>query len=146
VSVPDLTDSQQQNVELMRRMMILSADGRSGLKKLAKEASTFIHPEIEWAPALLPQGKRLYTGFEEYRAYIEEAASQPAEGSYLNVQEIRSVGADRVLMLGWVHYDGEDGVHYDGEYALLARFEDGLIRKLRAFASFAEAEKAAADA
>jgi len=146
VSVPDLTDTQQGNVELMRRLMILSSDGHAGLERLATQTSAFMHPEIEWAPALLTKGKSLYTGLDEYQAYIEEAASRPAGGSYLNVQEVRPVGADRVLMLGWVHYDGEDGVRYDGEYALLARFEDGLIRKLAAFATFAEAEKAAGDA
>jgi ketosteroid isomerase-like protein len=146
VSVPDPTDTQQQNVELMRRMMILSSDGRSGLEKLAKEAPIFIHPEIEWTPALLTEGKSTYSGIEEYRAYIEEAAGRRAEGSYLNVQEVRAAGADQVLMLGWVHYDAEDGTRYDGEYALLARFEDGLIRKLKAFATFAEGEKEAADA
>jgi ketosteroid isomerase-like protein len=146
VSVPDLTNAQQRNVDLVRRLMVLSSDGRSGLEKLAKQASTFFHPEIEWSPALLPQGKSLYTGLDEYRAYLEEAAGRRAEGSYLNVQEVRPVDPDRVMMLAWVHYDAGDGVRYDGEYALLAGFEDGLIRRLTAFATFAEAEKAASDA
>jgi ketosteroid isomerase-like protein len=146
VSVQDQTDAEQRNVDQMRRLMILLSDGRSGLEKVAREAPSLMHPDLEWTPALFPQGKRVYRGIDEYRAYLEEVATQQTERSYVNVQEIRPVDADRVLMLSWVHHEGADGARYEGEYALLARIEDGLIRELTSFATFAEAERAAADA
>jgi ketosteroid isomerase-like protein len=134
----------EANLALMTRLMNYAGD--AGLTRLAEEADSFIHPDIEWFPSVLKYGKTVYRGREEYVAYLRRAARQTTGSSYINVREIRPTGEDRVLGLAWAHYETEDGMSFDSEYALLARIEDGLIRELRSFSSLAEAERAAGDA
>jgi ketosteroid isomerase-like protein len=143
VSAPPETEL-EANAALMTRL--LNYLGDAGLERLAEEADSFIHPEIEWYPGVISHGKSVYRGREEYLSYLEEAARQSGSGGYLNVREIRPLGGDRVLALAWVHHQSKDGATFDSEYALLARMQEGLVRELRSFASLAEGERAAADA
>jgi ketosteroid isomerase-like protein len=134
----------EANVALMTRMLNYAGD--AGLTRLAEEADSFIHPDIDWYPGLMTFGKKVYRGREEYLAYLAQAARGTTKGAYINVHEIRPVGEDWVLGLAWVHYENEEGKEFDSEYALLARTQSGLIRDLRSFSSLAEAERVARDA
>jgi ketosteroid isomerase-like protein len=138
------TEAQQRNVDLVRRFLNYMTD--SGLTVDSEEIVSFLHPEVEWTPGMLTFGQRTYTGRDEYRRYVEQAIAASADGGYLNIQEIRPVADDRVLVLGWVHHSNSEGPAFDGEYATLARIEDGLIRSLQSFLSTAEAKRAAGDA
>jgi ketosteroid isomerase-like protein len=144
VSTTNATDAQQRNVELVRHFLNHMTD--AGLAVKGDEIVSFLHPEIEWTPGMLAFGQRTYVGRDEYRRYVEEAVEASGEGGYLNVQEIRPVGDDRVLALGWVHHKNKEGEGFDNDYAVVAGIEDGLIRTLRSYLSAAEAEKAAGDA
>jgi hypothetical protein len=143
VSIQPDTDI-EANVALMTRLMNYVGD--AGLTRLAEETDSFIHPEIDWYPGLMNFGKSLYSGREEYLAYLAQAARGTTDGGYINVHEIRPIGKDWVLGLAWVHYETEEGKEFDSEYALLARIEQGLVRELRSFSSLAEAERVARDA
>jgi ketosteroid isomerase-like protein len=147
VSTPADAEAQEKNVEFLRRYLSRLNDG--GLPAIANETETYIHPEIEWTPGLMSLGKQTYRGRAEFRAYIDEAAERGGTGGnrgFLNLDEIRAVGEDRVLALGWVHHVGADGDTLDNDYALLVRIEDGSIRWMQSFLSRDEAERAAGDA
>jgi ketosteroid isomerase-like protein len=131
------------NVEMLRRFLNYMAD--TGLAAETDKLLAYLHPEIEWYPGMIPLGKEVYRGHDECREYFEENRARGSEG-YLNVDEVRPIGEDGALALGWVHYVGGGEPAFDSEYAVLARFEDGLIREMRSYLSRAEAERAAADA
>jgi ketosteroid isomerase-like protein len=144
VSAGDATAGQGGNVEIMRRFVNYMAD--AGLGAETDKILSYLHPEIEWYPGMIPLDQEVYRGHDGYREHAEQVRAHGTEASYLNVDEIRAVGGDLVLALGWVHYEGKEAPTFDSEYAMLARFEDGLIRELRSFLSRAEAERAASDA
>jgi ketosteroid isomerase-like protein len=132
------------NVEIMRRFLNYMAD--AGLGAETDKILSYLHPDVEWYPGMLPLDKEVYRGHDGYREHAEAARAHGEEGSYLNVDEVRAIGDDLVLALAWVHYTGKDAPSFDSEYAMLARFEDGLIRELRSYLSRAEAERAAEEA
>jgi ketosteroid isomerase-like protein len=142
VSPDDTTEG--GNVEVMRRFLNYMAD--AGLGAETDKLLTYLHPDIEWYPGMIPLDKEVYRGHDEYREHAERVRAHGSEGNYLNIDEVRAVGDDLVIAIAWVHYTGKDAPSFDSEYAMLARFEDGLIRELRSFLSRAEAEQAAADA
>ncbi len=136
--------TEQGNVEMVRHFLNYVADVGPGADP--DKVLSYLHPEIEWFPGMLTLGKEVYRGHDEYRKYIAEMSARGSTSSYLNVDEIRAVGEDSVLALAWVHYEDQDDPPFDSEYALLARFEDGLIREMRSFLSRVEAERAAENA
>jgi ketosteroid isomerase-like protein len=147
VSAGGVPEEEGGNVEILRRFINYMAD--TGLGAEIDKLVSYLHPDIEWYPGMIPLEKEVYRGHDEYREYSERLRGRGAEGSYLNVDEVRAVSDDLVLAFAWVHYEGaegQEGPPFDSEYALLARFEDGLIREMRSFLTRAEAERAAENA
>ena len=141
MSTPPVTEGQQRNVEFVRRFLNFLNDG--GLTAIDHQIDSFIHPEIEWTPGLMALGKKTYRGRDEYRRYVKEADQRVSNQGFLNIDEIRPIDEDGVLALCWIHLVSAEGESLDNDYALLVRFEDGLIRSLQSFLSRDEAERAA---
>jgi ketosteroid isomerase-like protein len=143
VSADGTTDVRAAHVELVRSFLdVLANDGLAGVRERAGE---YWHPELEWRPGMLSFGREVYRGLAEYREYLDEAMAKADQGpGTLSVHEIVARGDDRVLALGRVSYDSNDGSGPGGyEYGFLAEIEDGRIRSARSFLSHASAQKAA---
>jgi ketosteroid isomerase-like protein len=139
------TGAQQRNLELATRFLAILND--RGIAGVERDIETLTHPEVEWVPGMLMFDTPSYKGREQLKGFIHDAlATKEGSKSYINVDELRPVGEDGVLALGWVHYADRDGRPFDGEYALLVRVADDRLRFIQSFASHRAAERAVADA
>jgi ketosteroid isomerase-like protein len=101
------------------------------------------HPELEWFPAIQRQvegGEVVYTGEPELRRFFDDWHALWGLG--FEVTETRDLG-DAVLALARITTTGPAS-HVEVERAIgyVFEFEDGLLRRARAYLSAAEALEA----
>jgi SnoaL-like domain len=136
-----MTDVQRRNVELVRR-----AVEAGGIRGVHERFDEFCHPDFEWRPRMVGFGKETYVGRDGFGQYVDDMEATVDEVD-LAVGDIRSIGADQVLLTGRLRMVGKgSGVPMDIEWALLYRIEGGLAKSGTAFDSHAEAEEAASRA
>jgi ketosteroid isomerase-like protein len=127
----------QENVELARHFYaVLNAEGFNNTENL-------VHPDIEFIDSpTLPDASR-YVGEAAVRGFGEEAMERGWDGHWW-VQEILDAGDEVVVvwqMRGRSAHGG--GFPFDETVAHVCLFEDGKVRRVRAFLSRAEALEAA---
>jgi ketosteroid isomerase-like protein len=101
------------------------------------------HPEMEWFPAIQRQvegGEAVYTGEPELRRFFDDW--HELWGLVFELTETRDLG-DTVLALAVIKTTGPAS-HVEVERAIgyVFEFEDGLMRRARAYLSAAEALEA----
>jgi ketosteroid isomerase-like protein len=129
----------ESNVEVTRRLL----DAWS--RRDVEAAVELVHEDCEWHPALTAGGMEgaVYHGIEGMRRWFSELDEAWAE-LWIDVNEFREVGADRVLQLGQFHAVGkESGVPIDRPQAILMAFKDGLLIAAWGFPSHEAALEAA---
>jgi ketosteroid isomerase-like protein len=101
------------------------------------------HPEIEWSSAITRRvegDESVYRGREEARRFWDEWHS--LWDLTIDVSEIRDLG-ETVLVVGRMRTRGKaSGVDLEGPVAYVAEFEEGSIRRIRAYLDPAEAREA----
>ena len=108
---------------------------RDGLRALAAEA---VHPDCEWTPLLSGVDGRTYHGPDGMVEFFEEWLGSFSP-RYEN-REYEQLSDDVVLASCrmWIE-SRETGVEMEREIAVLTQFEDGLLRRGRAYGSRGEA-------
>jgi ketosteroid isomerase-like protein len=104
-----------------------------------------LHEDIEWHPALTVGGLEgsVYRGHDDIRRWLRKLDDAWAERKY-EVEEVRDLGEERVLMLGHFHAVGrESHVPIDQPQGFVSRFKGGRLAFARAFASHEQAIEAA---
>jgi ketosteroid isomerase-like protein len=103
-----------------------------------------VHPEIEWSSAIARRvegTETVWRGRAEMRRFWEEWHS--VWDLAIDVSEIRDLG-DTVLALGRIRARGKtSGVDLDEAVGYVFEFDEGLIRKSRAYLDPSEALEAA---
>jgi hypothetical protein len=100
--------------------------------------STVMHVDCDWAPLIAAVEGRSYTGREGMAAFFEDLLGS-FEVRYLN-PEFRPVGDEAVLFLSTMQMRGrESGVQVLRELGVVIQFEEGLVRRARAYDSHGEA-------
>lgn len=101
------------------------------------------HAECEWVPLVVEVEGQSYRGREGVRAFFDDFLDS-FEVRYEN-RELRAVGEGAVLILCQAALRGrESGAELVQEMGVLYEFEDGLLRRGRAYPSHAAAISAAA--
>lgn len=92
------------------------------------------HPDVEWVSDIarrVEDPELVYRAHDGVRRYWDDWHS--VWDVTIDVEEIRDLG-DTILALGRVGALGEaSGIGLDGPIALVYEFEDGLIRRARAY-------------
>jgi ketosteroid isomerase-like protein len=102
-----------------------------------------IHPDCEWEPLITGvEGAEHYRGREGMAEFFDDFLGA-FEVRYID-QDFRPVGDRGVLMLTVMRVRGrESGVEVTREVGCIFEFEDGLVRRARAYESHGEARTAA---
>jgi ketosteroid isomerase-like protein len=118
----------------------LQRGDREGFRELIEGV---IHPDCEWQPLITGvEGADHYRGREGMAEFFDDFIGS-FEVRYVE-QEFRPVGDRGVLMLTVMRVRGrESGVEVSREVGCIFEFEDGLVRRARAYESHAEAAAAA---
>lgn len=119
----------QENVEAVRQL--IDAWNRGDVEGWLKS----VHPDGEWSSAILRQveGSDAATvrGHEELRRFWDEWHELWA--LTIEPSEVRDLG-ETVLLLGRMSTRGnESGIDLNREIGYVCEFEDGLIRRTRAY-------------
>ena len=127
-------------IEAVRRTWdTVEHQDRAGLRALAAEA---VHPDCEWTPLLAGVDGRTYHGPDGMVAFFSEWLDAFAP-RYEN-REFEQLSDDVVLARCRLSIQSrETGVEMEREIAVLAQFEDGLLRRGRVYDSREEAVDAA---
>lgn len=119
------------NAELARRLLDLWS------RRDVDPALELLHEDIEWHPALTVGGLEgsVYRGHDEIRRWFRDLDDAWAELKH-EIEEVRDLGGERVLMLGHFHAVGrESHVPIDQPQGFVFTFESGRLALARAFAS-----------
>ncbi len=121
--------SADPEIDAIRRSYeALAAGDREALDALVEE---LMHPECEWVPFLTGVEGRSYHGHDGMLEFFDDFLS--AFSARYDIDEMRRIGPDAVLVLGRMHLRGrESGVDVAQELGVLFVFDDGLIRHARA--------------
>ena len=106
----------------------------------------FIHPDVEWRPALGPGGMEgnVYRGKEAYEQWLREELPEVWEDFRGEDLEFSELPDGRVLLLGFIHSRGRaSGAEVQVPFGQVAQFRDGLVVRLDAFPDHASAREAA---
>jgi len=136
-----VTDS-MAHVEAVRRTWDLVERGdMEGLRALAAEA---VHPHCEWTPLLAGVDGRTYHGPDGMVDFFSEWLD--AFSPRYEDREFEELSDDVVLATCRMSIEGRGtGVAMEREIAVLTQFEDGLLRRGRAYDSRSEAMEGAKD-
>jgi ketosteroid isomerase-like protein len=101
------------------------------------------HPDVEWLnPPEFPEADPRQ-GVDSIRRFFADLIETGSEWN-VEVDEVRSVDRDRVLMQGRsVGVGRGSGIPFDDPLFQLLDFEDGRVRRVETFRSVAEALEAA---
>jgi ketosteroid isomerase-like protein len=101
-----------------------------------------LHPDCEWAPLVIGVEGQTYRGPDGARAFFEDFLDS-FEVRYED-RQLRAIGDRAVLFLCRMALRGRaSGVDVVQEMGVLYEFDDGLLRRGRAYPSHAEAIAAA---
>ena len=133
-----MTDSTQ--IEAVRRTWDAVERGdREELRALAAEA---VHPDCEWTPLLAGVDGRTYHGpdgmVEFFGEWLESFSPRYENREYEQLSDDVVLASCRM----WIE-SRETGVEMEREIAVLTQFEDGQLRRGRAYDSRREAIEAA---
>ena len=128
----------QENVEMVRRLdRCLNGGNREAWLALS-------HPDVEWSSAILRQvegGDAVHRGRAEVGQFWDEWHA--LWDLDIEVSEFRDLG-DTVLALAQLRTRGKSsGAEVERSICYTIEFEDGLVRRARAYPSREEALKAA---
>jgi hypothetical protein len=99
-------------------------------------ALAWMHPEIEWRPALGPGGAegRVYRGRAEYENWLRTELLEVWEEFHAENLDIRELPGDRILLLGELVVRGKgSGIELRTPFGQLGQLRDGLVIRLDAF-------------
>jgi ketosteroid isomerase-like protein len=127
-------------IEILNRSWdAIERDDRDEFRAIAQEST---HPRCEWTPLLSGVDGRTYHGPDGLVEFFEEWLE-----SFVPRYEDRQfeeLGPGVILAQCRMHLEGrESGVSMDREIAVLMEWEDGLLRRGRAFDTRAAALEAA---
>ena len=91
---------------------------------------SYIHPDVEWRPALGPGGMEgnVYRGKAAYERWLREELPEVWENFRGEDLEFTELPGGRVLLLGYLHGRGRaSGAEVRVPFGQLARFRDGLV-------------------
>jgi ketosteroid isomerase-like protein len=144
VSATPTEGTPEGNLAQARRIAELNQ--RRGAEGVEEALDGLFHPDFEWRPAIVGLGQNVYRGLDGWRAWRADMDVIASE-STVEMESIKAVGGSHVLALGRFRFVGrESGLPLDTEYAILCRMEEGRARSGQAFLSYAEGERAAAEA
>jgi ketosteroid isomerase-like protein len=124
----------EENVELVRRAF---GDWNRGMREIREEE---VDSEMELHSRMLG---RVLRGVDGLRAWFREIDEQ-FDRWQLEIEEIREVDPDRLVVLGSIHLRGrESGVQFEQPMGWLIDFRDGRFRRMRMFPDRGEALEAA---
>jgi hypothetical protein len=106
----------------------------------------YVHPDIEWRPALGPGGAegRVYRGREAYERWLRTELFEVWDEFRAENLEFRELPGDRILLLGDLVVKGKaSGVEIRTPFGQIAYLRDGLAIRLDAFADHDSALAAA---
>ena len=132
--------NESPQVEAVRRTWDAVERGdREALRALAAEA---VHPDCEWTPLLAGVDGRTYHGPEGMLTFFSEWLDSFVPR--YEDREFEQLSDDVVLASCRMWIEGrESGAGIDREIALLTQFDNGLLRRGRAYDSRREAIEAA---
>jgi ketosteroid isomerase-like protein len=129
---------QEENVEVVRRTV--EAFNEGGIEA----AQAFFADEIEFHEPPEQPAPRVARGREQTVKMFGEFDEAWAEHRS-ELEEIRAIGPDKVLMITTEHFRGRDGVEVSSPFAGIATVRDGEIVDWRAYWDRASALAAASD-
>jgi ketosteroid isomerase-like protein len=134
------TETPSRNVEMVRRSLeAMEGGNRDAFRELIDQIA---HPEVEWTPLIGTGVEGSYQGREQIANFFEDFVGS-FEVRYED-REIRAFGDRFVLLLARMRLKGrESGVEVDQELGSVYEFEDGLLRRGRAYPTHEEALAAA---
>ena len=118
----------EENVNIVRRAVEEFNDrGFEGIgeSELVTDDFEFHEPPEQPAPRVARGREEARRMGVEFDAAWEEHRSEP--------QEIRAVGADRVLLVTTEHFLGRDGIELETPFAAVFTLRDGKISRWQAF-------------
>ena len=102
------------------------------------------HPEVEWTSEIVRRiegADSVYRGTDEMRRYWDDWHS--VWDVTIELSEVRDLG-DTVLAIARIHTHGRgSGIDVDGPVSFVFEFEEGLVRKARAYLDPQQAIEAA---
>lgn len=117
-----------ENQEIVRRMLeAFNKDGFSADVSLAFFDADAVFEEPPEQPA-----PRTARGRNEVREVFNKF-DQAWETHRSEIEELREVDDDRVLVLGVDHFRGRDGIEIDQPSAAIFTFRDGKVIRMQAF-------------
>jgi ketosteroid isomerase-like protein len=130
----------EENVEIAQRMA--TAWNEQDLDAFA----SMLDPEIEWRPAVIGRAEgdsaTEYRGREGFWRWVADT-DEVMDPFWLEGQEYRDLGADRVLVLAVLGGRGKaSGVETRAEIGQVLTFRAGLVVSYRAYLDHAEALEA----
>jgi ketosteroid isomerase-like protein len=129
-----------RHLEIVRRSLeALETADLAAFRRLAEEST---HPEVEWRPLIGTGIEGTYRGRDRIVSFFADFVGS-FEVRYLD-PELRAIGDDSVLLLGRMRLKGRhSGAQVERELAAVYEFEDGLLRRGRAYPTHEEALAAA---
>jgi ketosteroid isomerase-like protein len=125
----------QENVELARRAYL--AANTDDLQAFL----SVMHPEVEFqSSGVYPDIRTDYRGLEGATSYWKAVRTVWQDFS-VELERVEDLG-DRVLVLLLQHVQGREGVTAEHTWGHVFTFSDGLVRTVRAYASWEEALQA----
>jgi ketosteroid isomerase-like protein len=115
-----------QNVELVRKSA--EAFNRGGIEALR----AFADPQIEFHEPPEQPAPRVARGWDETLEMWREFDSA-WESHQTEIEELRPLGDDRILLLSIEHFVGRDGMTVDAPFAGIVTIKDGKILRWQAF-------------
>jgi ketosteroid isomerase-like protein len=103
------------------------------------------HPDCEWHPFMTAEveGAAGYRGHEGIRQWFRDTDEMFSEVLW-QVDEVRDLGDDRVLVLGWLRARGRlSGAEVNSPLAQLFEFREGKVIRGWAYLSHEQAKEAA---
>ena len=130
-----MTERMSQIEAVKRTWDAVEQGDREGLRAIAAQA---VHPDCEWTPLLSGVDGRTYHGPDGMVAFFEEWL-ESFEPRYED-RSYEQLSDDIVLATCRMSIEGRGtGVAMEREVAVLTQFEDGLLRRGRAYDTRSEA-------
>ena len=134
------TDTATRNVEALRGFLdAIEVGDRDRLRALLAD---FVHPDCEWSALVGEVEGTVYEGREGMGSFYDDLLGS-FEVRY-DHRELRPLGDRAVLLVCRMELRGrQSGVAVSQELGVTSEFEDGRLRRARAYPSHAEALAAA---
>ena len=116
----------QENIDIVLRSVAALNEG--GIEATAE----FLHPEVEFQEPPEQPAPRITHGVEEGQSAYS-AFDEAWEEHQTEVEEIRELGEDEVLLFTIEHFRGRDGMALDQPCTTIVTLRDGKITRFRPF-------------